>query len=136
MNGERDLPTLLRALRPELHPHEYVFTTVDEKPNGVRAVASVEEDEGTTLILRRAEADTAGLPYEYVAAWITLKVHSPLEAVGLTAVVAAALAGAGLSCNVVAGYYHDHLFVAYPDRDQAMEVLAGLTSYGGSGRTT
>jgi uncharacterized protein len=135
VSGERDLPTLLRALRPELHPHEYVFTTVDERPDGVRAVASVEEDEGTTLILRRTEADAAGLSYEYVAAWITLKVHSALAAVGLTAVVAAALAGAGLSCNVVAGYYHDHLFVAYADRERAMEVLAGLTGYGGAGRS-
>lgn len=135
MSGERDLLSLLRALRPELHPHEYVFTTVAEKPDGVRAIATVEEDEGTTLILRRSEADALGLPYEYVAAWITLRVHSALAAVGLTAVVAAAFADAGLSCNVIAGYYHDHLFVSYEDRGRAMEVLAALTNYGGSGRT-
>ncbi len=122
-----DLPSLLRALRPELHPHEYVFVTVDTKPNGVRAIATMEEDEGTTLILRRSEADGAKLRYEYVAAWITLRVHSALAAVGLTAVVAAAMADAGLSCNVVAGYYHDHLFVAYEDRDRAMRVLTALT---------
>jgi hypothetical protein len=131
VSGERDLPSLLRGLRPELHPHEYVFVTVNERPEGVRAIATVEEDEGTTLILRRSEADNARLPYEYVAAWITLRVHSALAAVGLTAVVAAAFADAGLSCNVVAGYYHDHLFVAYEDRLRAIDVLKALADYGG-----
>jgi len=130
VTGGQDLPTLLRALRPELHPHDYVFVSVAEKPDGIRAIATIEEDEGTTLILRRSEAEAAGLPYEYVAAWITLRVHSALAAVGLTAVVAAAMADAGLSCNVVAGYYHDHLFVAHVDRERAMDVLAGLTSLG------
>jgi hypothetical protein len=128
VSSEHDLPTLLSGLRPELHPDEYVFVTVEERPDGVEVVATVEEAEGTTLILKRANADQAGLSYDYIAAWITLRVHSALEAVGLTSVVAAALADAGISCNVVAGYYHDHLFVGYPDRDRAMEVLAGLVN--------
>jgi uncharacterized protein len=72
-------------------------------------------------------ADEHRLRYDYVAAWITLRVHSALDAVGLTAAVATALAAAGLSCNVVAGYHHDHLFLPYDHAETAMRVLHDLT---------
>ena len=81
-------------------------------PNGAEPLASFREREGLTLVLERRQAERLGLPYEYVAAWITLTVHSSLAAVGLTAAFATALAEAGISCNVMAGYFHDHLFVA------------------------
>jgi uncharacterized protein len=66
-------------------------------------VVTVAEDEGLTVVVPQAEADAAALGYGYVAVWITLRVHSALDAVGLTATVAQVLAGAGLNCNVVAG---------------------------------
>ncbi|MGI5466424.1 ACT domain-containing protein [Streptomyces sp. CA-132043] len=126
MAGESDLRTLLSGMRPELNAGRYVFTTVEDGvPSGVSPVATVAEDEGLTLVVRREEADAAGLAYEYVAGWITLRVHSALEAVGLTAAVSRELADAGLSCNVIAGFHHDHLFVPYEHAERAMTVLAG-----------
>ncbi|UGY94750.1 ACT domain-containing protein [Streptomyces gobiensis] len=127
MAGERDLAKLLSGMRPDLNPGPYVFTTVTgEPPAGVNPVVTVAESEGLTLVVPKEEADAAGLDYGYVAGWITLRVHSALEAVGLTAAVAAELAEAGLSCNVVAGYHHDHLFVPYERASVAIAVLEDL----------
>lgn len=86
----------------------------------------VREPEGLTLVLARADADRLGLPYEYVAAMVTLRVHSALAAVGLTAAVATCLGAAGLSCNVVAGFHHDHLFVPHERGAECVELLREL----------
>ncbi|MFG2023685.1 ACT domain-containing protein [Streptomyces sp. NPDC048825] len=127
MTGESDLRKLLSGMRPTLNPGRYVFTTVEGGvPSGVTPVVTVAEQEGLTLVVRLEEADAVGLEYEYVAGWITLRVHSALEAVGLTAAVARELADAGLSCNVVAGFHHDHLFVPYEHAAQAVAVLEDL----------
>jgi hypothetical protein len=105
MTAERDLTRLLRGLRPALNPGRFVFSTVPGPvPPGVRPVVTVAEPEGVTLVLPQHEADAAGLGYGYVAGWITPRVTSALDAVGLTAAVAAELTRAGLSCNVVAGH--------------------------------
>ena len=82
------------------------------------------------MILERQQAERLGLGFDYVAAWITLTVHSALDAVGLTAAFASALGDAGISCNVVAGYYHDHLFVGRADAQRAMDVLHKLATQG------
>lgn len=121
-DGVRDLATLLASMEPRLAPEAFVFTTGLAEPP-CPAVVTVREAEGLTAVLTRADADREGLAYEYVAARVTLTVHSALEAVGLTAAVAAALADAGISCNVVAGFFHDHLFVPWDQRDRAVDVL-------------
>ncbi|MFI1159946.1 ACT domain-containing protein [Streptomyces sioyaensis] len=127
MTGERDLSALLTGMRPELNAGRYVFTTVSGAvPEGLTPVVTVTEPEGRTLVVHQEEADRAGLAYDYVAAWITLRVHSALDAVGLTAAVATALAQAGFSCNVVAGFHHDHLFVPYAAADEALHRLRAL----------
>jgi uncharacterized protein len=127
MAGERDLRRLLSGLRPELNPGRYVFTTVaGELPAGVPTVVTVAEQEGHTLVISQQDADGAGLVYGYVAGWITLRVQSALEAVGLTAAVARELADVGVSCNVVAGFHHDHLFVPYERAAEAVTVLEDL----------
>lgn len=127
MTGERDLHRLLTNLTPELRPGSYAYCTTSRVPAGCSPVVMVLEDEGTTLVLAQGEADRLGIGYEYVAAMVTLRVHSALDAVGLTAAVAQVLADAGMSCNIVAGYYHDHLFVPVDRGAEAVRLLRGLT---------
>ncbi|MHB2062062.1 ACT domain-containing protein [Pseudomonas sp. SC3(2021)] len=130
MAGETSLTTLLRSMSPQLNAGEYVFCTLvdGQFPEGLEIVGSFREQEGLTLILERSQAERAGFGFDYVAAWITLNVHSALEAVGLTAAFASALGKAGISCNVIAGYYHDHLFVGQADAERAMQVLRDLAA--------
>ena len=111
-----------RDIQPDLSAEPYVFTT-GEPPPGVSPFAVIREDEGVTVILTRAVADRLGLAYDYVAARITLRVNSTLTDVGLTALFSRTLAESGISCNVIAGLAHDHLFV---DWDQAARALALL----------
>ncbi|MBM7061664.1 ACT domain-containing protein [Pseudomonas sp. UL073] len=131
MTGETSLAVLLRSLAPQLNPGRYVFCTLPDPTalQGSVPLGSFREREGLTAILEQAEADRLGLAYSYVAAWITLEVHSALEAVGLTAAFAGALAQAGISCNVIAGYFHDHLFVAEADAERALSTLRALAAH-------
>lgn len=124
MSGERDLEALLRDARPEIAHPGVVLTTVPD-PAGLPALATIVEDEGVSVVLRRADAERLGLRFDWVGAWITLRVHSALDAVGLTAAVSSALASAGISCNVLAGRHHDHLLVP---AERAREALAALTA--------
>ncbi|GAA2441505.1 ACT domain-containing protein [Streptomyces lavendulocolor] len=128
MSAERDLTRLVAGMRPELNRGRFVFVSVEGTavPPGLHPVVTVAESEGLTLVIPQEEADTASLPYDYVAGWITLRVHSALDAVGLTAAVARQLADAGLSCNVVAGFHHDHLFVEHARAAEALTALRRL----------
>lgn len=132
MAGERDLRTLIAGMEPAVRPDPYVVVTVDG-PGALGPVlpaATITEDEGLTAVLTRAQADGLGIPYEYVAAWITLRIPSALDAVGLTAAFSRALADAGLSCNVLAGAHHDHLLVPWEERDAALHALRELAARG------
>jgi hypothetical protein len=115
-----------RDLSPELSAEPYVFATAASPPPAVAMFAAILEDEGLTLVMTKADADLAGLEYSYVAARITLRVDSALEEVGLTALVSRVLADAGISCNVIAGAAHDHLFVDWHRGEQAVALLRGL----------
>ncbi len=130
MAGETSLATLLRSMSPQLNAGEYVFCPLRDGrlPDGLEIIGSFREQEGLTVILQRSHAEQAGFDFDYVAAWITLNVHSALQAVGLTAAFATALGQAGLRCNVIAGYYHDHLFVGQSDAERAMQVLRDLAA--------
>jgi hypothetical protein len=151
VSGETDLARLLASMSPVPRPGRYVFVTTpvadthtgDTEPGdtdpgaavpggtapvpSVRILASILEDEGLSILTSQSEADEAGLGYDYVAGWITLRVHSALAAVGLTAAVSEVLAAAGISCNVVAGYHHDHLLVPHERVGEAVELLDGLS---------
>ncbi len=128
MSGEKDLNVLIKNMKPSLNAGEFVFVTANDVPeiSADKVVSSFREEEGLSLILERTTADNLGLSYTVIAAWITLRVHSSLEAVGLTARVAEALTRAGISCNVVAAFHHDHLFVPYRQAERALSILQKL----------
>ena len=127
MPGETDISILLRSLSPRLNAGAYVYVLAPEAPVDAHPVVVVREDEGTTWVLPHEEADALGLAYDFLAAWITLEVHSALEAVGLTGAFARALAEAGISANVVAGLHHDHIFVPHERAEDALAALRSLS---------
>lgn len=129
MPGQTDLNSLIQHLTPVRQPGDYVFASVTDvsKIDRQDTLCEFKESEGTTIVIERSKADALQLSYTYVAAWITLEVHSSLAAVGLTAAFATELAGHGISCNVVAGYYHDHIFVERADAERAVQALRLLS---------
>ncbi|WP_262897867.1 MULTISPECIES: ACT domain-containing protein [unclassified Pedobacter] len=129
MTGEKSLAKLLKTMKPVHNPGEFVFCRV-EHPSTIDinlAICLFKEQEATTVVLKKEIADHLGLEYTFIASWITLTVHSSLEAIGLTAAFSAALAEKGISCNVMAGYYHDHIFVNLKDNEAAMNILEQLS---------
>ena len=130
--AERDLGKLLASLDPMRRPGEFVFVITELD---VPAHATVVEDEGTTRVVERAVADEHGLSYDLVCAWLTMRVHSALDAVGMTAAMSAALTREGISCNVIAGAVHDHLLVPLDRADDALAALQRLRRLHRRGRT-
>lgn len=123
-----NLAVLISSMEPALHVGTYAYCVVPlgADISALSPVATVSESEGLTLVLPEAQAIHAGLPVLFRAAWITLTVHSDLQAIGLTAAFASALGQAGISCNVVAGAFHDHIFVPVEQAQQAMAALKAL----------
>ncbi|WP_211277357.1 ACT domain-containing protein [Erythrobacter donghaensis] len=123
-----DLAGMLAGMAPQLHPEPWRFDLLDEAkptPELMKAFALIREDEGVTAIMPQAREGTAG-----DLARITLMVHSALDGVGLTAAVSGTLASAGIACNVVAGFHHDHIFVPWERREEALERLQRLSQAG------
>ena len=119
--GETDLKVLLATMEPVLFPEPYgIAVWRGAVPEGV--FATVAEAEGLTVVAPLAVLG-GGEPW----ARISLTVHSDLAAVGLTAAFAGALGQEGISCNVIAGVHHDHLFVQWDRREDAMAALGGLS---------
>jgi len=126
MSGITELDELLKSMQPALLESEYVFcTATDELVDYVslNPVATFIEAEGLTLVLEKTVAEKAGLQFEGTFRQITLTVHSSLEAVGLTAAVSNKLAEKGISANVIAAYYHDHIFVQSSKAQMALLAL-------------
>ncbi|MBM66318.1 MAG: hypothetical protein CMH55_08810 [Myxococcales bacterium] len=130
MRAETDLDTLLRNLQPELRADTFVFCSLPNEHYGAltraRPIACMAEDEGLSLVLAKATADEEGLTYEGTFRCISLRVHSSLVAVGLTAAVSQVLAEHGISANVIAGAYHDHLFVPCDHSQEALRLLNNI----------
>ena len=123
---------LIRSMSPRLNEGVYCFVSISGEADitALDPIASIREDEGTSLIVEESLLDGTGVEIVFRAAWITLTLNSDLSAVGLTAAVAKTLADKGISCNVVAGTRHDHLFVPLKSATEAMAALNELQSTG------
>lgn len=123
-----NLDMLLQSMQPELHSGSYYFTTLPKlSPVPLdKIIATIWEKEGLSVIVSEETAKEYGLICQFKSAWITLNVHSDLAAIGLTAAFSTALGNLGISCNVVAGNYHDHIFVPYEQRELALKTLLDL----------
>ena len=130
MSGVTGLADLLASMNPELSGEEVVFCSFPHAPVGDELLRSAlgffREQEGITLIVARANAERHGLPFHVTLRAIKLTVHSSLEAVGFTAAVASRLAAHGISANVVAACYHDHIFVPASEAERALQILQAL----------
>jgi len=129
MDGETNLSELIKGLTPKLNHGEYVFVTVKNLNDIDRTetICEFKEKEGITLVIERKKAELLNLSYNFIASWITLGIHSSLNAIGLTALFSTTLAEHNISCNIIAGYYHDHIFIDQKDAKKAMQVLKGLS---------
>ena len=126
MSAITDLNTLLQSMSPELQVGEFVFCTVKNPLSEVvplQPIATFMEQEGLTVIVEKQQAQRVNLEFDGVFKLITLTVHSGLDAVGLTAAVATKLAEHGVSANVVAAFFHDHIFVQTDKAEHAMAAL-------------
>lgn len=135
MPGETDLARLLASLDPVLDPREFGYALVPHGtplPAGLTPLGLFHEDEGLTLIAPAADLAVAGIEALTGLARLTMMVQSSLEAVGMTAAMATALTRVGISANVVAAYHHDHVFVPWERRHEAVAVLRALAQGGGT----
>ncbi|MFS1524019.1 ACT domain-containing protein [Microbulbifer sp. 2304DJ12-6] len=128
MKGEKDIKKLLASMSPQLAEDEFVFCTFQRSQYGdhtdLAPVAAIKESEGLTLIIPKYKADEKGLSYASLFKKITLNVHSSLDVIGLTAAFSMKLTEHGISANVVAGYYHDHIFIQSALAKKAMRALS------------
>lgn len=133
MTGETDLGRMLANLDAQARPGDFVMVTFEEAPP-LTVDALVQEREGVTVVVKREIADSQSWDYDVVLSWITLQVHSSLEAVGLTREVSRALAEEGIPANMLAGYFHDHVLVPSDRRADALSALGSLSARGTSDR--
>ena len=128
MSVETHLPTILAGLDVDLRPGTFAVVTRRAPDAACEAVAQarISEAEGITYVVPEHFARAQGDPPGFTAAWLSLRAHTALDAVGVTAAVAGALAGRGIACNVLAGFHHDHLLVPAARRDDAIAAIRSL----------
>ena len=130
MTGATDINELLAGMAPELQPGEFVFCALPKDqplPEGTDPVGMFHEREGRTVLLDAGSAARLDCPKSPPMRQITLTIHSSLEAVGLTAAIAEELTRHKVSANVVAAFYHDHIFVPSKDAERALAALRDLS---------
>ena len=118
MAGIKDLGTLLSSIDPVLDERSFVFCTFPEFHwDDVHQLNPIG-------FFHEKEAINKNINYESVYKLISLNVHSSLDAVGLTAAFSTKLAEKNISANVVAAYYHDHIFVPEEKAEQALAAIS------------
>ena len=131
MTGEKSLQKLLTSMSPILIEGEFVFVSIKGAAYGdhvdLEPIATVVETEGLTMIISKDKADQGALSYQSIFKCISLEIHSSLDAVGLTATFSTKLSQCGISANVIAGYFHDHIFVQVEHADKAVAALIELS---------
>ncbi len=129
--GCKDIKQLLKNLTPELDHDDYVFCLVNQslldKTNKLDYFSLIREQEGITLICTQHQADKLHLDYTIIFSKITIKIHSSLLSVGLTAALSNALKQQNISANMIAGFYHDHVFIPKKQAKKALTTLIKLT---------
>ena len=134
MSGETDLAKLIATMEPVLASERYIFATLENwdytRLAQLTPLSTFQEKEGLTVVLTQAKADEFGIVYAGFFKCITLMVHSSLDAVGLTAAVSAKLTQVNVSANVIAAYYHDHVFINEHDGEKALTALQALVQEG------
>lgn len=130
MTAISDLDSLLATMEPALNPGTFVFATVASlsEVEVDSVVAMVVEAEGISVVMSEADALRQTISYDFRSSWITLTVNSALDAVGLTAAIAQVLGDVHISCNVIAGNNHDHIFVPIHSAEKALSALRSLQS--------
>ena len=130
--ADDELRSLIREMEPDLNPGVYVYSVAPAGADlsSIDVVAMIREGEGWTVVAEESQIRRAGLPVLFRAAWITLSVTSDLHAVGFTAAFSQALAAARISCNVIAGAHHDHIFVPIELAEPALALLRSLQRSG------
>ena len=127
---EKKLERLLANLSPEMKQGDYVFCTTQKLPTNLNLMdirCFFKEDEGYSMVIQKEIADSNNLDYHLITSWIELGVYSSLSAIGLTARVASALTEEGISCNCIAAFHHDHLFIDKESAPRALGILQRLS---------
>ena len=118
--AERDLHVLMSGLTVTRQAGVWTFQTGPAVSDD--AIMTFREQEGWTTIRPVRETD----PQDNRWAWLELSVFSDLNAVGFLAEIASALSKAGIPCNAVAAFHHDHVFVPEERADAAVAALQAL----------
>ncbi len=129
-SSELDLSVILANLRPQLSNEDYVFISLNNcsinRVNRLDPIATIQEKEGTTLVITEERALSDNLEYDTVFKCITLGVLSSLKSVGLINAISKCLSDNDISCNVISGYFHDHLFIQNDLCKRAMDLLQDI----------
>lgn len=130
MAGIKDLTEIFKHLQIDINEVNAVYVTVptdfDQDLLNFEPICMFKENEGTTLIIPESQASRIDFEKSKPMAWLTVKAHTDLESIGFTAALSAALWSVEIICNVIAGYYHDHLFVPVDDAQRAKDTLEEL----------
>lgn len=130
MSGLTDLRETLNSIQVSCDNIKYGFASIKDKTLIDRdsVLSTFHENGQLAVVAPKHYLDSKGIENEGPYAKLTIEVHTSLELVGLTAVMATKLAEHGISANVIAAFYHDHVFVQYGLKDKAKQLLEDLKS--------